>query len=235
MDRHTRKDLKTDKFAREVGHTFEFLSEHRAESIRYGAIGLAVLVLAAGAYYYTRHQATVREEVLAQALRIDDATAGPNVQQGFLNYKTPAEKDAARTKAFADVAAKYHGSEEGAIAALYLASDAADKGNLADAEKRYKDIMDSAPSAYSAMARLALAQVYAGEGKAGDAEKLLRAAIANPTVTVSKESATIALAQLIAKTNPTEARKMLEPLRTGRSTVSRAAVQILGEIAQNTK
>ena len=28
MDRQTRKDLKTDKFAVEAGHMFEFLTEH---------------------------------------------------------------------------------------------------------------------------------------------------------------------------------------------------------------
>ena len=46
MDRYTRKNLKTDKFAQEVTHGFEFLSEHSTDVKRYAAIALAVLVLA---------------------------------------------------------------------------------------------------------------------------------------------------------------------------------------------
>jgi predicted negative regulator of RcsB-dependent stress response len=147
-----------------------------------------------------------------------------------MNFPTQEAKDAARTKAFAELAAKYHGSQEGSIAEMYLASDAGDKGNMAEAEKRYKDVMDSAPKAYAALARLSLAQVYQAEGKQADAEKLLREAVQNPTVTVSKEDATIQLALLLAKTNPEEARKMLEPLRTSRTSVSRAAVEALGQV-----
>lgn len=236
MDRHTRKDLKTDKFAQEVTHTFEFLTHHTAEVKRYGAIALVVVALAAGIFYYTRYQTGVRQDALSKALRIDDAGVGttppPNQPPGALMYATAAEKDQARTKAFSDLVAKYHGTQEGAIAQMYLASDCVDKGNLAEGEKRYKDVADTAPGPYASMARMSLARVYEAEGKNAEAEKILRQAVAHPTITVSKEQATIQLALFIAKTNPAEARKMLEPLRTERTAVSRAAVQAMGEIPQ---
>ena len=110
MDRQTRKNLKTDKFAQEVTHTFTFLSEHTAETKRYGAIALAVIVVAAGIYFYMRHESTARAEALAQALRYDDATVGANNQPGTLHYNTQEEKDKVRNPAFTEVAAKYHGS-----------------------------------------------------------------------------------------------------------------------------
>jgi len=51
-------------------------------------------------------------------------------------------------------------------------------------------------------------------------------------VFVSKEQATLELAQVVAKRNPAEARKLLEPLSASpRSAVSRAAVSALGTIA----
>ena len=230
MDRRTRKGLKTDKFAQNVTHGFEFLTDHGAEAKRYSAIAVVVIALAAGIYFYNRHQATAREEALAHALRLDDATVGANVQPANLHFNTQEEKDKALSTALTDVTAKYHGSAEGAIAGIYLASNVADKGNLTEAEKRYKDVMDSAPKDYAALARLSLAQVYEGENKPAEAEKLLREAVAHPTATVSKESATIELAKLISKTKPAEARKLLEPLRTERASVSRAAVAALGEI-----
>jgi predicted negative regulator of RcsB-dependent stress response len=235
VDRKTRKNLKTDKFAQEVTTIWDWIGEHQSEVIRYGSATVAVVLIALGIFYYVRHQANVREDALAAALRIDNAGVGSNSQPGMLNFATQAEKDKAWEKAFTDLATKYRGSQEGAIAEMYLASQACDKGNLAEAERRYKDVMDSAPKAYGSMAGVALAQVYAAEGKVDQAEKLLKDYQAHPTVTVSKDAATIDLADIVAQKNPDEARKMLEPLRAARTAISRAAVQSLGDIAQQHK
>jgi len=83
---------------------------------------------------------------------------------------------------------------------------------------------------YAALARLSLAQIYESQGKSGEAEKLLRHVVDNPTTLVSKEQATISLAKVLAKTKPDEARKLLEPLRTERSAVSRAAIQAISDL-----
>jgi predicted negative regulator of RcsB-dependent stress response len=231
VKRQTRKDLKTDKFALEMRHGFDFLNVHRAETVRYGSIALAVILIGAGIYYYMRYESGVREQALADVMRIDNAQVGNTPPQpGTLHYATQAEKDTARAKALADLAAKHHGSQEGAIAEFYLASDAAEKGNLGEAEKRFRELVDSSPKPFASMARLSLARVYDAEGKYDDAVKILREAVANPTVSVSKEQAEIQLALEIGKKNPDEARKMLEPLRTERTAISRAAVQALGEL-----
>ena len=69
------------------------------------------------------------------------------------------------------------------------------------------------------------------QGKTDDAEKLLRQLIDKPTMFVSKEQATLDLAQVLAKKNPAEARKLLEPLSASpRTAVSRAAVAAMGTI-----
>lgn len=230
MDRKTRKNLKTDKFAAEMQHGFEFMTEHSDAVKKYGAIAAAVIVLVAAIFFYMRYQGDVREKALSEAMKIDQAHIGP-APPGFLTYPTQEEKDKARAKAFSDLASKYHGSQEGAIGEFYLASDAVEKGNLAEAEKRFKDVMDSAPAAYASLAQLALAKVYAAQGKDAEGEKLLRDLMAHPTVTVSKDQATIALAVIIGKKSPDEARKMLEPMRTERTAISRAAVQALGDVA----
>ncbi len=58
----------------------------------------------------------------------------------------------------------------------------------------------------------------------------LRSIIDDPTILVSKPQATITLAKIVAKKNPAEARKLLEPLRAERGPVSRAAITALGEM-----
>ena len=48
---------------------------------------------------------------------------------------------------------------------------------------------------------------------------------------VSKEQATISLARLLASSNPSEARKLLEPLKAAPGGVGRAAGSALAELA----
>jgi len=233
VKRQTRKDLKTDAFAQELGQTVDFLSHHKAESARYAAIGLAVLVIVGGTYFYMRHQTTVRQDALAEAMKLNNAVVSPTPQPPNMNFPTQVELDRAWTKAFTDVATNYHGHEEGAIAQIYLAAKQSDKGNFAEAEKMYKDVMDSAPTEYSGWARISLAQVYASEGKMQEARALLEYLIAHPTQTISKEQATLELAGILAKSNPADARKLVEPLRTSRTAVSRAAIDMAGRLPQN--
>lgn len=233
MDSVTRKELKGDKFAEEVFDIFDWASEHKAEVIRYGAIAVAVVVLIVGVVIYRRSQADARQEALAQALQIDDASVGPGAPPTTMHYDTPADKEKARSKALTDLATKYSGTQEGAFASFMLASDAVDKGNLADAEKRFREVADSAPSAYSNLARQSLARVLMAEGKTADAQKILQDLASSPSLTVSKESAQLDLAQAMAKTDPAGALKMLDPLRTSsRQPISRVAVTEYGNIDQ---
>ena len=232
MDRHTRKELKTDKFAEGVGTGFEFLSEHKGQAQRWGLIGLAVLVVVGGVWLYMSHQATARAELLAKAMQVDDATvAAPQPLPHQLNFATPEEKEKARTAAFNDVVAKYPGSQEAAIAQLAIAASQSDKGQIDEALKTFQSIIDKAPEPYKSVAKASTAQIYLSQGKTDEAEKLLRQLVNDPTMFVSKDQATLDLAQAIAKKNPAEARKLIEPLvASKRSVVSRAAVAIAGTI-----
>jgi predicted negative regulator of RcsB-dependent stress response len=234
VDRQLKKVVKNDEFKEQVWQGIDFVKHHTDDAKKYGAIALAVLLVAGGTYWFIHHQTDVREEALAEALKIDDATVGPNLQQANLHYATQAEKDAATQKAFGEVAAKYHGTIEGAIAEMNLGQEAVDRGDLPAAEKHLKDVVDSAPAAYASQSALTLAQLYRDEGKTADAEKILDNLIKNPTITVSKEEAQLALAKVKAKTDPDGARKILESLRTERSAISKAAMNALGELASPT-
>ena len=236
MNRLTRKELKGDKFAEEVFDIFDWASEHKAEVSRYGVVVLAVVAIGAGVFYYNRYQAAAREEALAQALRVEDATVGDATSPVNLHYATQDEKDKARAKAYTDLAAKYPGTQEGAFGDFALASDAADRGNLAEAEKRFRAVADAGPKPYAAIAKLSLAQVLSAEGKTADAQKILQDLVKTPGMLVSKESATLALAQVMAKTNPTESLKLLDPLRTlPRPPVSRVATTSWAEVDRDVK
>jgi predicted negative regulator of RcsB-dependent stress response len=232
VDRQTRKDLKTDKFAEDVFDVFGWASAHKTEVIRYGAALIVVVLIVVGVTYYNSSQAAIREEALSKALRVEDATTGANVQPTDMHFDTEAEKAKAKVQAFTELSTKYSGTQEGAIADMYLASYAVDQGNQDEAERRYKRVVDNGPKGYASLARIAVSQIYISEGKMADAEKVLRDAIANPSATVSKEQAQLALGELLSKSNPTEAHKLLDPLRTSaRGTISRAAIVASAKIA----
>jgi tetratricopeptide (TPR) repeat protein len=229
--RITRKELKTDKFALEVEQTVDFITGHRRQLVLYGPIALAVVVFGVGAYFYMGRQHDVREQLLAGAIQIQEAPIGPINPGSLISFPTEDAKHAAAIKAFSDIAARYSGSVEAAIAKYYLGATAADLGKMADAEKLFKEAADDGDKNYTSLARFSLAQVYFAEGRAADAEKILRDLMAHPTVFVSKEQAIIALAKGIAPSKPDEARKMLEPLRTARGAVSQVAITAVGELS----
>src|SRR5439155_6347452 len=101
--------------------TVEYLTDHRDKVKLYGLIAAGVLIVGGILYFYTRNQATARAEALSNATRIEDAVISPTPQPPRLNFATEEEKAKARTAAYTDIATKFNGSKEGAIAQLYLA------------------------------------------------------------------------------------------------------------------
>ena len=232
MDRLTRKELKSDRFALEVQHSIQVVSDHRQQLTRWGTIAGVVAILVIAVVVYRNHEHVVRQEALHAAQQLQNASIGPQQNELSVSFPTQAERDKAVNKSFTELAAKYSGTNEGLIAEFFLGTNAADQGKLSEAEKRLKLVAD-AGIPYSALAKLSLAQVYAAEGKLADGEKLVQSLVDHPTPLVSKEAATIALAELIQSKDPQRARKLLEPLRSSpRGSVSRVAISALSDMSQ---
>ena len=227
--RITRKELKTDKFAVEVEHTVDFVTQHRRQLVLYASIAVAVAAISVGAFFYMRHQHTLREQALADAIQIQEAAVGQQNPNAPVNFSTEDAKRTAATKAFGEIAAKYSGTNEAAIADYYLAANMAEQGKLADAQRLFQEAAEAGDKNYASLARYSLAQVYVSENRVSDAEKILRDLVDHPTAMVSKEQATIELAKLIAPAKPAEAKKLLDPLRAQTGPVSQAALGALND------
>jgi predicted negative regulator of RcsB-dependent stress response len=231
VDRITRSKLKTDRFAVEVEHSVEFVSEHKKQVIQYGAIALAVVLLGTGGWYYRNMKHDERQHELAQAMDVMQAPVTPvAVPGGGLYYPTEAAKQAAADKTFKGIIEKYPGSEEATVASSYLGAVSMDQNKIADAEKYFQSVADSSDKNYASMGKLSLAQVYLTANRPADAEKLLRSLYENPTTFVSKEQAAIALARALSGTKPAEARKLLDPLRTQRPAISQVAITLIAKL-----
>ena len=231
MSRITRKELKTDKFALEVEHGISFFEHHKNEALKYGAIAVGVAILIVGYTIYQRGQHGSRQELLAAAIRIQEAPVGQS-GNGSLAFPTQEAKDQESIRAFTELRTKHSGSAEGEIAQYYLGSIKADQGKLAEAEKVFQEVAQKGDEKYAALAKLSLAQILFADGRTDQGEKVLRDLIANPTDFVSSDQATVSLARLIAPKKPAEARKLLEPLRTRPGNVGQVAITLLGELPQ---
>ena len=232
MARITRKELKTDKFALEVEHTFSFFEEHRQEIARYGGFALVVVVLAAGFYVYRQHQHTAREAALARALQIQDTPVGtpPAGSTTITMFPTEQVKDDAALKVFSDLRSKYSGSDEAEIAGYYLGGIQAGQGKLADAEKTFREVAEKGNEQYASLAKLSLAEVYFAQGKVDQGRKIFEDLIAHPTLFVSKDQAQIGLARALLPVRPEEARKILEPLKNTSGATAQIALQLYSDL-----
>lgn len=229
MARITRKELKTDKFALEFEHGVTFFEEHRAEIIRYGGIAVAAILLIIGYMIYQRHQHTAREEALFKAIQAQEAPVGA-APGAPISFPTQEAKDQETIRLFSSIASKYSGSVEGEIAQYYIGCIKTDQGKLADAEKNFREVADHGDAKYSSLAKMALSQIYFSDGRDAEGEKVLRDLMAHPTIFVSKDQATIALARQLMAKKPAEARNLLKPLSTVQGSVGQVAVAMLGEL-----
>jgi hypothetical protein len=155
----------------------------------------------------------------------------PNSDGFGLSFPTLEKKNAAATKALSDVASQYANTEQGDIARYYLAGLQASENKYAEAEANFKAVANSS-SAVAALAKVGLAELYAGEGKNDQAQTILEKLVANPTPLVSRSQATIMLANVIKSKDPQRARQLLDSLKgpTEAPAVTEAANQLLQEI-----
>src|SRR5947209_1334794 len=131
--------------------------------LRYGAVAVAVAIAIIGWYVYSGYQHRIREQKLAEALRIQNASVGPTSANSFvLTFPTEQARRTALTGALTELATKYSGTEEGTIAQYLLGTGAVDKGNLSEGERRLRDAMDNGKGPYTSLAKRALANVLAG-------------------------------------------------------------------------
>ncbi len=226
----SRKELKQDNFALNVGETVDFFGAHKTQIYRYGGAAIAVIAIAVGIYYYMIGQKDAREQLLGDAIAQQSAPVGPAPPNGGLSFPTEGAKRDATMKAYAKIVAEHNGSAEAYIAEYSLAAMDLEAGKSADARKKYQDVADHADANYASLAKLALAQLDFSENKTAEAQTILKDLQDHPTDLVSKTQATFALAKGLAPTQPEEARKLLLSLASAQNDVSQIAVQALQDL-----
>lgn len=208
----TRQNLKTDRFAVEVEHTVNYFSLHRSQVVKIAAAVAVLLIIAGGIFVWRDRQQVVREQKLGEALLLQDAPVGPLAPPVGPSFPTEQAKQDAIAHAFQALATEYPGTHQGSLAQYYLASGSLRANRMDDARQRFESLANSSDKEYGALAELSLAQIAYAQNRPADGEKLLRELMANPSDLVSKEQATLMLAANLGRSNPAQARALLQPL-----------------------
>ena len=230
MTRHELKEqLQHDQFTDAVSRTVDYVSLNRRRVTIWAIAAAVILAIAGGAYWYSSHSRSLRQQDLQAAFSVLDAQVGP-ANQFAKTFPTQDAKTEASIKALSRVAAKDSGTREGWIARYYLGTLKASKGDTKGAETDLKAVAGS-DSESAVLAKIALAQLYAGEKRVPEAQELLRSVVNKPTDLVSKAQAQILLASLDEHTNPQQAKNILQSLKgpDARPAVSRAANELSAE------
>ena len=232
MTRHELKaQVQHDPFAESVNKAFDYVSSHRSIATKWAAVGIAVLLVILGFVWYRSYARSQRQQDLESAFEVLGAPVGPNAAKGVKSYPTDEAKHAASLKVLTDVLNKDGDSHEGLIARYYRGTLNAQQDPKA-AENDLKVVADSSADV-SSLAKIALADLYAGENRVGEAQALLRSLINKPNALVSKQQAQIMLAQLDETANPQEAKQILQDLKKPDQdpAIARAAEQVSAQLA----
>lgn len=230
MTRHELKEqLQHDHFTDAVSGAVVYARSHRESVVRWSIVLGIVLLLGGGALWYAAERNAARQQDLESAFAVLEAPVGAPAQLGK-TFPTQDAKTQASIKALADVVAKDGGTRQGLIAQYYLGTMKAAKQDVKGAETDLQAVANSG-SECAPLAKIALAQIYAGENRMAEAQGLLRDIINKPTDLVSKAQAQILLAHLEEASNPQDAKKLLESLRADTDpAVSRAVQQISSQL-----
>ncbi len=227
----TRKELKSDQVAVTVEHTVDYFQAHQQPIIRGVIAVVALAVIIGGVVFYRSQQHGVRDARLAEAVRVAQAPVGAAGTPDALAFPTNDAKAAEEIKVFSKLQADYPGTDQGYIAEYYLGGVAVSQAKMEEARKKYQDVIDHADKNTASLAKFALAQIAFQENKNSEAETLLHDLMDHPTDLLSKEQATITLADGIKTKNPAEARKLLEPLaKESTGQLAGAAAKILNDL-----
>ena len=233
MTRHELKEqLQHDHFTDAVSEAVAYALSNRKILIRWIVVAVLVLGLAGGALWFAAYNRSIRQQALAAALQVIDTPVGAS-SQAPNSYPTQEAKQQAEIKVLSDMVAKYGGTREGLIAQYYLGTVKVERKNPKGAESDLRRVAD-AKSEFAPLAKIALAQLYAGENRVAEARALLQSIANKPSDLVSKAQADILLAQLYLTTNPQEAKKILQSLKTPtqRPAVSRAVDQLSAQLTK---
>lgn len=218
MSQHiTRKELKHDRVAETLAHGAEAVVSHQKAIWLWAGVAAVILAAVFGWRFYSERQTLKASAALEEAMKVFNArirTAGEPEEPGEITYVAENNKFEDAAKKFAAVAENYGRTQPGAVARYYAGLCQEHLGRNDEAGKWLRQAASSSHTEVAALSKFQLAGVLAEQGKNEEAVKIYQQLIEKPALFVPKPVVMLALAEHYARTNPPEAVKLYNQLKT---------------------
>jgi len=213
----SRKDLKKDEIRESLVQGVESIASH--QQLMWVVIGVAIVVGVAvfGWSSYTQRQTAKASSALDDAMKTFQAqiaTPGETPVPGELTYTDEKNKFGDAEKKFQDVANQYGHTRPGEIARYYQGLSEIKLKKFSDAEKNLTQLDSSQDASLASLGKFQLAVVYDQEGKSAQAAQLYQQLADKPSVFIPKPTALLALADHYSKSDPTQATKLYNQVKS---------------------
>lgn len=216
VDTQTRRALKQDRFVNATNSGLDWVGDNRAALIRWSIAAVLLVAVVVAAIVVWQKRETAADQLLGQAMDIyETPLAQPNqpAEPGQKTYPSAAARAKDAYPIFTQTANQYGWLSAGEMARYFAGMTALDMGQTSDAEADLNKAAASHDSNLAALAKIALANLYAQTGRTSQAAEEFRDVIAHPTTTVSKAAAQLQLAQMYEATQPAEARRVYAEIK----------------------
>ncbi len=211
-----RKDLKKDEIRETFVHGVESVASH--QTLLWIVVSAAIVVALAvfGWSNYTQRQTAKASASLDDAMKVFQArirAPGEAANPGEVTYVDEKNKYTDAEKKFLDVANQYGRTKPGQVARYYAALSEIQLKEYAAAEKNLSQL-SSADENLAGLARFQLAGVYLQENKQAEAVAIYKQLADKPSVFVPKAMVLLTLADHYRKSDPAQAAKLYNEVKT---------------------
>jgi predicted negative regulator of RcsB-dependent stress response len=217
----TRHQLKQDRFSQATldvaGRTVHWSVEHRSKLIVAGIVGLVIVGLGLGAWYYLNlkdQEASLAFGRAVESLQRPVRPLNMPPQPDSPSFASFQERATTAHKQFQQIVDRYPHTRAANFSRYFLGLTSAQMGDNAAAERELKAVASYSNADLSSLGKFALASVYRDTNRDSAAIGLYKEIIAKPTATVSKVMAQMELAATYQTANqPLEAKRTYEQIQ----------------------
>jgi len=235
-----RHQLKEDRFSKAAfgaaEKTAHWTAEHQSKLI-YGVIAVVIVAaIAAGGWYYMNsldEKAGEDFSIATRTLETPVRPAGMPPQPGFDSFASAKERATEAHKQFQTIVDKYPHTRTADMARYFVGLTSFQMENYPAAERDLQESANSSNKDLAALGKFALASVYRAQNKDSQAIDLYKQLIDKPTLSVSKVTTQLELADLYkTKQKPDEAKRIYEQVQKDNPSTEAAqlAQQRLGQL-----
>ena len=218
MARHiSRKELKKNELRETLTHGAEAVAAHQRLTWIVGSVALVVLLAVLGWRFYSQRQTARATVDLAAAMKVYNArirTANEPAAPNEVTYVDEKNKYADAAKQFSDVAGRYARTRPGRVAHYYAALCLVRLERNDEAERELKSVESLGDETLTPLAQFQLAQLYEKTNRADQALKTYQQLADSSAVFVPRAVVLLKMADHHSKTNPQEAAKLFNQVKT---------------------